>query len=311
MSELTPNQTEIKIAVDPKKEIRQSIIKQQFREAIHLIRQLYAKLSAKDLPPDDPTYSNLVDEYEAALQFHRQLQTMLTELEHKYGNDADFLALRDSLDVLIATNRSDCQERVLSLLGPEYKSAWDIMLKEHPALSRVEIKRASKKDDNVLLHTGGLFETPSEFSSMPEPKIIIVPGDTHYEKLFETRQISIRTIAEKMGVAPESLSPKKLAMFIFAHEIGHANDYIENYLSDNPEQAAINWNNKSKAEMSTLPVPDKNPVEVIEMIKSGDIKDPTILEQHEIAYRNLPKEKYADEFATDFITKHGHQLHLD
>lgn len=160
------------------------------------------------------------------------------------------------------------------------------------------------------------------------PRIVVYTGNSfHYDQLLTQREISSRTAAEMIGIDFEEIkrNPQILALFIFLHEIGHARDYILNYLKGlrgNDEYSpAKSWNENTEQEQGKLYIPNCNPAQARAMYESGELKvyfdqyrdyyqqhsinsPEELLEANERVYRNLPKEKYADQFAADFIKKH-------
>ncbi|MFS8159400.1 MAG: hypothetical protein ACMG6E_04145, partial [Candidatus Roizmanbacteria bacterium] len=165
------------------------------------------------------------------------------------------------------------------------------------------------------------------------PKIVVnaEPGTTNFESLFQTREISARKAAELIGIPYEKLKqrPELLGLFIFFHEVGHSDDYVQNYHLRPDLQNPSEENQRVRdGEMSTLPVPSSNPVVVREMYEAGELEEyyikykehyqtvgigsaQDLMKKHEAAYHELPTEVYADKFAAAMLRKHAQRLGIE
>jgi hypothetical protein len=139
-------------------------------------------------------------------------------------------------------------------------------------------------------------------------------------------------VAELLGIDFVDLSPELLRQFIVAHEMGHASDYVKNY-ENNPDLSgpavAEEWNLHYEANLLAMPVPGMDPVdlrqtaaeyadlqsflndypEAVASVKQEKITClDDLIRAQEAAYRASPYEKYADDFATEFLKNNADEL---
>jgi len=213
------------------------------------------------------------------------------------------------------------ERRDLERLEPELRALWAEAVSAYPELSSVEIVVPEK--DETLGFTGGEFLLPDE--DYENPAVIIVPGgQERFEALKTARPLAVGIAAGLLGRSRESLSGAELKAFIFLHELGHAREFAKDFAGDpgiGPEAAVQAWRDRSARELDSLPVPGLDPNDLnLELEGRGlealDDRDPALrgklaaaglttvaalLDAQERAYRNLPKEAYADRFAADFL----------
>jgi hypothetical protein len=209
---------------------------------------------------------------------------------------------------------------------PDYAELYMYVIDEYPEMRRLNVISGDKKQHPILEFTGGFFKRPTE--EEPAPSIIVAMNDvSHYEKLMVERELSARRAADLIGITFDVLKarPEILKYFIFLHEIGHAHEYINDYFN-NPEfgfdekKAVLANRLKRNEELNALPVSGENPVLVRKKYYSGELASyyearknyyqnkgsnspEELMLKHEQAYRDLPTEKYADEFAAHFLRK--------
>ncbi len=208
------------------------------------------------------------------------------------------------------------------LLDVELQKIWSQVLTRYPVLSRVEIIIPSA--DSSLVYTGGEFLLPDDEN--PDPAIVILPADISvYEKLKETRAPAIKIAADLLGRPFGEMSGEDIKQFIFLHEVGHTYDFIVNFEANSRigEKDAVRvWSTLFVEQMNSLPVPGLDPNDL--KIALGGIQTlsefinirPTLgarikrlnidtveelLVAQELAYRNTPKESFADQFAAQFL----------
>lgn len=217
--------------------------------------------------------------------------------------------------------------RMLSILEKEYG---DLL-----GQIRVDIKKP--EHHKMLTATGGYFWEPRE--EEPKPTLVVVEGDdqgdSQYADIKEKRKISATIVAEKLGLNFEELSPRVLKIFILAHEIGHASDFVNNY------KDAQGWRGQIQKEMFDLPIPhiviprargafERAGGDIEKMIEElkeiddfdekvfrrnltdqygGDIKK--MLDDQEVMYKKTGMESKADNFAVSFLKEHWEELGLD
>lgn len=229
-----------------------------------------------------------------------------------------------------ATRRAGVQEAV-DRVGGEYAFIYMDLLQEHPYLEQLDIDTATPEQYKVLKHTAGFWLRPEAGRSNPKIVVNAEPGKANYASLFETREVSARRAAELMGVPYEYLKqrPDLLGLFIFFHEVGHADDYIRNYHMKPGSEDPSNENQRVRdVEMNSLPVPGSNPVRVREMHEQGELAAyyekykahyqtlgiasvEDLMQKHEAAYHDLPSEVYADRFSAAVIKKHAERLGIE
>ncbi len=199
-------------------------------------------------------------------------------------------------------------------------------LSEFPELEQIELKGGTKESHPALEHTGGFFSAPDV--SRPEPSITVaVQKLDHVDKLLKTRELSAREAARMIGIPFQVIekNPKILSYFIFLHELGHGYDYVTNAQGIHSSKAAEEYRAKSKSQMDTLPLRGYNPAYAKQFYDSGGLtkyfnensayfkgkgihSPEALLNENERAYRNLPKESYADQFAANFMRKNWKKL---
>jgi hypothetical protein len=167
------------------------------------------------------------------------------------------------------------------------------------------------------------------------PPVLYFPENAPLDiflKLRSTRPVSFQLAAEKLGIDPSALSADVLRSFIFLHECGHAHDFVVNFAgvssADHPEQslprfeeACMRCNERQDFELKKLPIPvtpsgftasrveypDFLATLVAEYLKKESVTDAdldAVYNELEHAYKALPSEVYADEFATKFLMEH-------
>jgi hypothetical protein len=155
-------------------------------------------------------------------------------------------------------------------------------------------------------------------------------GELQLELAKTKRPVSVEIAAKLIGIAPEHLTSEVFNTFVFLHEYGHAHDFVTHYqnaeesksLSTN--QIADIWRNEYTQHRSKLPIPNMGTSELIETLskqslleflktrpvtsrrlKAANLKTAQeVINAQDAAYRSMPAEKYADEFAASFIKKH-------
>lgn len=217
--------------------------------------------------------------------------------------------------------------------NPEFRtddetlSLLELIAEQNPALAHVEVHFVNPEDEP---NTGGFFRRIQTDENKVTPAIFIVEKNSaHLNKLLRSRRSSAEIIAGLLGIEFKNLTPDTLRKFIICHELGHATDYIKNY-ELNPEltnnQAADEWDMHYQSILMTMPVPCLNPaqlkIESKRYINAASFlrtrpdvvgKYASISElQHaqEVAYRESSYEKYADNFAANFIKQNALKLKI-
>lgn len=248
----------------------------------------------------------------------RVLDIQMSEFSTLCGDDINFSNLLLNIEKRKQEIKDISDRKIVEEGGEHLGNMWATILQANPELRQVEVRLGKPKSGETLSHTGGYFADPSGFDSAPT--IYVVPGnEEHYRKLLVSRKKSVEIVAGLLGLKAEEVTAEILQSFIFAHELGHAHDYIINFKNNNdlelsPSEA---WKQKNRVEMASLPLPNVNPATLNNMIENGlieqAVKDSDVLREkyvvdgvvdvarlvddQNIAYRSLPKEQYADEFA--------------
>lgn|GEM_PF-1060412 len=230
--------------------------------------------------------------------------------------------------------------------------ALQVLHQKNPDLFRkVKIEIVTPKDDEPLSRTPGFFhideKKDADGHDLLVPTIMVSEMASKIDR--ERRKISIEQMAAKFGLRAEDLSDRFLRVFIFFHEVGHAQDYTTNYLEyDTPEHATNKWSDVYNKELRTLPLPGIMPsvaascynnsfgepeaflqhmIAHLQKYRPDFIKDyqdfsdqfrkklesttiGQLMVENEKAYRAMPSEAYADNFAADFIKQHHKELNL-
>lgn len=202
-----------------------------------------------------------------------------------------------------------------------YKQLFVRTLHNYPELAEMKILASNSKEDKKLAHTNGFFRAPADPADKPTIVINTEANTSDLVKKFDsTRDISLSYMAKDLGISFDTLksNPELINIFIFFHEVGHAYDYIKNYVQEYGENAyKINRMNR-KDEMTSLPIPRTNPAKALLLKKDGTLEQffgnniqhfkekgitttAELLQKNEEAYRNLPSEVFADHFAANTI----------
>jgi|SRR3989338_282782 len=179
---------------------------------------------------------------------------------------------RIRLDELIARKDIESDKTMVDTLK--------LILKQNGYLSHIEVVFISPEEEP---DTGGSFHRMQVDEQSFIPTIFIVSeNQAHMQRLKDTRQSSVKRVAEMLGIDFSKLTPSLLRRFIIAHEIGHAADYVKNY-ETNPDyqgtDAAEEWDLHYEANLLNMPVPGFDPVDLREEVsKFNDIE--AFLEAH-------------------------------
>lgn len=214
-------------------------------------------------------------------------------------------------------------QELFSTLDPLYKQLYIRCLHDYPELSKVEIKGANSIQFPKLLHTNGFFTTPN---SPSEPPRITINNQRKSAEMIrdleDHRIISLELLANDLGLQIKTLkdNPEIITLFIFFHEVGHAEDYIKNYMLPHGIRANEEKKTARKTEKESLPIPGCDPAQALSLVKTGELDIffknneryyssrsihtmQELLDANERAYRKLPSEAYADNFAAKTIKK--------
>jgi hypothetical protein len=250
------------------------------------------------------------------------------------GNERKpMVRLHDGSEVAFPAWRKARQEDIQAAfrkVQPQYLGLYMDLLTEYPELEEIDVMIASAAEKPVLGKTIGRFVLPDDHT--PNPTIQL--NQSAHAAAMEMDTTTISEIAKRIGVEPEILqkNPEMLQTFIFLHELGHAYDFVKNYLH-NPMAADKNFNptqammQQSKHEMATMLIPGLSPSQVLRLQEQGrfdlvehynkhklffwakGIRSPEkLFEVMQVNYRNLPKEQFADNFAVQILHKQWQKL---
>jgi hypothetical protein len=213
-------------------------------------------------------------------------------------------------------------------VDPEVRQLMELFVREYPQAVEIGLELFHPTD---AFDAGGFYEIREEADHMVPVIFISEGGHERLQSLIPIRKTSIDINAHLLGIKPEQMTTRLLHRFILAHELGHAMDFIRNYRQEHEDDR------EAKEEMSyhrelgkaTLPVPGISPThlarelstlhtrtEVVERFPAlaqhplfstlATVED--ILRLQEQEYRATPQERYADEFAKQFLTLHAVEL---
>lgn len=218
----------------------------------------------------------------------------------------------------------------LNRIDPMYGQLYLFAARDFPEIDYlIRFHGSSKEEYPCLEYTNGFCRVSGGLDvhasivvgNSPEPQ-------RHYGKLLEDRKTSVQVVAQLMVIDVEVLRrhPEFLAQFIFLHEVGHAHDYIVNYVNRAQDSDPLQAKRNVRAqEMAGLPYPGLNPADIKSMHldgrlavefenhrkyfeNKGIVSVGCLVEAQERAYRGLPSESYADNFAVGIIKKYWKEL---
>lgn len=180
-------------------------------------------------------------------------------------------------------------------------------IEESPGLQNAQIIPSNSKMHLFASMSPGMFDQGQGNGVV----IISTVSWKPYQNLLDKRKSTVDVIADRLGIAPHIMTPKLLSAFSFAHELGHADDYINN---------KDDWHKNRVDEMMSLPVPARAPGDLSLHLKlptgfkewleeksywqeQGINTRKELVEYQELAYRNLPTEVAADNFAVRVLAK--------
>ncbi len=201
----------------------------------------------------------------------------------------------------------------------DVRTIWTNILELYPPLQSIDC--IFDADDTSLM----------QFMPGPPPKLYF-PENADlalFSTFLSTRPLSCKLACEQLGIDMSQLTPELLRAFIFLHECGHAHDFIVNFSNfsslDHPENsstrfedACMRCNERQEYELKKLPIPvtpagflasrREYPQFLDQLISEYLQKDvlteddySRVLFDLEHAYKELPSEKYADDFAVRYL----------
>jgi hypothetical protein len=193
-------------------------------------------------------------------------------------------------------------------LAPYYQTALDIA----PMLGEVAIQPWSTEEAK---RTGTIGKATTERNAQTglfEVFVNSAGGWDFYRWVMADRPLSVSMTAEELGKTPEEMTPQIIAAHVLAHELGHANDWLETGYNRVHHIIAIN----------SLPIP-VSPDELRAAVANdrpyweryferylkddfashrlGSIDE--FLDFQSRAYRALPMEARANRFAAEVICR--------
>lgn len=206
-----------------------------------------------------------------------------------------------------------------------------LITKEHPYLAEVEIVLVNPLTEP---DTAGYFHQVRRGKNFVPTVHIVEKDEAHLDQLMKTRRFSVQQVAALLGIKPSTITPNTLRLFIVAHEMGHAKDYIRNYATNpaySPKEADEAWDLHYESNLSVLPIEGLDPSELHELVRKYEALDDLLsdypswlailetlsitnledlIRAQEIAYRSSEYERYADEFATQTLLNNRDLLEL-
>jgi len=186
-----------------------------------------------------------------------------------------------------------------------------------------EIRNVQFKFEDDPAFEGGAFYLPE--SDLHPPRIVIAAGGVErFARLKHSREDGVRAVALQLGIPFEQIDGKTIQCFILFHEAGHAYDFLINFANGvDVKTATKEWRANSNAQLNQLPLPGiapavlredltasgfdtwlaENPAYAERCHSLGISKEVELLHVQEEAYRQLDKERYADEFAVKALLR--------
>lgn len=182
-----------------------------------------------------------------------------------------------------------------------YAAIYRSLAKDYPAIKEIVIQPKASEHSSFTAS----FHTPDKDN--PRPMVMIASNDSlNYNDLFTTRESSIRETARLLNVDFEFLrsNPEVFGMFLLLHEFGHGYDFIFNYKASVKE-----WNTSRFNELAILPLEGQDTYDAYLSYQRGEITLEQF-KQQEVAYRHIPSEEFADQFAADALDEYWDHLNL-
>lgn len=183
-----------------------------------------------------------------------------------------------------------------------------------PRLVGTVVVPYTASDIPELALTVGQARTPLHANSERPEVLINTGGWKAYDKLLKERESTIQQIAHKLGIAPAEIDGPLFASFGLLHELGHIRDFISKDFDQAAIDAAIN------RDMDSLPIKGVNPSLLMQWTRKHPIRAYKYFKAHEAelneqgiysmkqaifvqdaAYRLIPTEAVADQFAVDVL----------
>ncbi|TAL51056.1 hypothetical protein EPN81_01045 [Patescibacteria group bacterium] len=213
-------------------------------------------------------------------------------------------------------------------VDPDILLVLELCITEYPQAGDTVFETFTPEDE---FDAGGFYRLIEEGDEII-PTIFISEG--HHERmesLLKIRRASVEAAAHLLEIAPDHMTTRLLRQFIITHELGHILDFLNNYLPEhtNSIDAADEMSQHRELSMRTLPVSGVNPTDLAREISSltslqqaftlfpSLSKYPRrdeilsladLLRIQEEEYRSTPQERYADEFAAQFLKRHAKEL---
>lgn len=213
------------------------------------------------------------------------------------------------------------------------KNSIQLIEKIHPHLEAVHTYTFPPEDEPC---TAGFFEPQIQPTGEISLDIYLAKDFLNItQELMALRPTSAKAAAELLGIDEKKLSAELLSLFIIAHEFGHADDFIRNYLNDpnlSQTEALNAWDMHYDMNLLALPVQGLSPAELHDLIKQGKTFEellayyPEIMDYkyfgqihnlddlvrfQETEYRQMPYESQADQFAANFLLNNAEKLGIE
>jgi len=193
-------------------------------------------------------------------------------------------------------------ELTISKENPLLAKTYSVMIRKFPELASIPISSFTEEEKRKTPKSGGRFNVCESGQ-----ELIFPTGETHLDEFAFTEdgKPTLDIIASKIGVSTETLLKTKglIDAFIFLHEGGHAHEYIKSGMT------WLEHAEKRKEEIKSLPGGGYTPSRYVALCREQSIPISTdhirIVSE---AYRNLPSEKYSDNFAASLIRENGDEL---
>lgn len=213
-------------------------------------------------------------------------------------------------------------------IHPRFITLYTHLLDEYPELEQLGVKVGSPDADSEIARTPGQFRLPD--NEHPNPYVVL--HENAADAMRDVPDVTLREIAKRVGVDVETLyrDPRIFETFTFVHEVGHARQYIREYLSNRTlSDPAHTYMEKRDTEVRTMLIPGMSPSKLAKYEKDGSLSISKIYEENklyylakgisspedlfdavQVQYRQLPSERYADDFAASVLKKYWNQFNF-
>ena len=212
---------------------------------------------------------------------------------------------------------------MLDQLKHPYRLAYAHALERHPVLNNVVVDHKTPEEAILLNYVPAYMKNPTQSLSPAKPEITINADNTYYSNMFVSRYWTLKSDSALLGITTGEFRTHLdlLKVHIFLHELGHAFDYLVNYVGETEKEnsdSAMAFDLQHKSELATLPYPGLNIGTLGYMHQTGrliqkfekyrgyfkrkgifSVND--LLKEQELAYKKTPFEQNGNNFSLSIL----------